>query len=173
MASVSPIGVNRGLLVLALNVFFFPIIIVLFCTPVRLLLWFIDLILRWQAWLGLRIWNSPKRLINDLKVNTNLYTILRDELLFVDKCGVIKAQCVVDRWVGILRRHIPLGLLCYRTRSRFETPFRWKVLLDIEDEVRVGWTCPAKATAIYSTKETTITSDERDLGSSIMLHYRS
>ena len=73
--------------------------------------------------------------LNDLKDNTDLYTILRDKLPFVDKRGVIKAQCVVDRWVGILRRHIPLGLLCYKTRSRFETPFRWKVLLDIEDEI--------------------------------------
>ena len=45
-------------------------------------------------------------------------------LSLVAKRGVIKAQCKVDRWVGILKRHIPLCLLCDRTRSRFETPFR-------------------------------------------------
>lgn len=55
--------------------------------------------------------------------------------------------------------------------SWFEILFCWKVLLDIEDEVWVGWICFVKVIVIYFMKEIIIILDECDLGSSIVLYY--
>ena len=139
-------------------------IIDLFCKPVRFLLGFIDLKLRWRAWLGLNLKLSKR--LNGLKDNIDLYTILRELSPWWLSVEWLKPNAkwiagsafwdAIFHWVYcVTGREVDLRLLSVKKFCRYGVPVLRKRLQ-----------------CIPQTKPP-ITSDEGDLESGIVLHYRS